>query len=913
MRLFSHKPDGELPSISRAFPGDACNFLLNSLADAVSLIQPDGTALAMNSETARRLGAPPEELIGKSLYTSMIPEAAARLQARIEELMQTARPVFFEERATGRVVDYHLYPIAEADGTIGRIAVVGRDVTAQRSAEEALRASQMLLNRTMRVGKMGGWEWDVASNSIYWSEETYRLHGFSPSDFKPGSAEHINRSLACYDRANAAVVHAAFRNCVEQGESYDIEVPFTSAKGQSLWVRTGAEAIRDADGAVIRVVGYITDISERRASEEALRQSEEKFRTLVDEAAEMLFVHDLDGRICEVNRAAAEGTGYSREELLTLSVWDLDPDADARKDQDRIWLGMPIGSLAVVEARHRRKDGTEYPAEVRIAKVEFGGHAYILGLSTDISARRQAEERARASAQRLNTLLDNLPGMAYRCANDPNWTMEFVSEGSLALTGHAPTAFKGKDAVSYVTLIHPGDRRRVWTEIQEAQQRDRAFTLEYRLHDAQGIEKWVWEKGRCVDESTIEGFITDITERKRYEESLKEKRALENQLHQLQKADSINRLAGAVAHHFNNKLHGVVASLDLVKLQVGSEDRAALESVDIAISAAQQAADISRLMLTCLGQSRLQRRRLDLAALCRDLRASLASTMPATVLLDLELPADAPAVWADEAAIRQIVAHLVSNAWEAEGTRRVGLRVLRASPEDLGTGIRNPVDWNPVEGTFAVIEVTDDGPGISATMVEQIFDPFFSTKFTGRGIGLALVLGLARSHGGGVVVKSTQGEGSVFRVCIPEASSGNAVWDDVAAVMPSGGGNGTKVLLVEDETPLRELAAMMIQSLGYGVLEAANGRIALQQVDDHRESIRCVLSDIRMPNLDGWGLLSELCRRASGLPVIFATAYDDAAVPPEGQREQPDALIRKPYLIRDIRDILERVVGKPAG
>ena len=913
MRLFSHKPDGAVSSTTRAFPGDACNFLLNSLSDAVFLMQPDGTALAMNEETARRLGMPPEELIGKSLYASMIPEAAARLRVRIEELMQTARPVFFEERATGRVVDYHLYPIAEADGMISRIAVVGRDVTAQRSAEEALRASQMLLNRTMRVGKMGGWEWDVASSSIYWSEETYRLHGFNPADFKPGSAEHINRSLACYDRTNAAVVHAAFRNCVEQGESYDIEVPFTSAKGQKHWVRTGAEAIRDESGAVIRVVGYITDVSERRASEEALRQSEEKFRTLVDEAAEMLFVHDLDGRICEVNRAAAEGTGYSREELLTLSVWDLDPDAAARKDQDRIWQGMPIGSLALVEARHRRKDGSEYPAEVRIAKVEFGGHSYILALSTDISARRQAEERARASEQRLNTLLDNLPGMAYRCANDPNWTMEFVSEGSLAMTGHLPSAFRGKDAIHYATLIHPADRRRVWTEIQEAQQRDKAFTLEYRIHDAQGIEKWVWEKGRCVDDSTIEGFITDITERKRYEESLREKRALENQLHQLQKADSINRLAGAVAHHFNNKLHGVVASLDLVKMQLGSEEHAALESVDIAITAAQQAADISRLMLTCLGQSRLRRRRLDLAALCRDLRESLASTMPATVLLDLEMPVDAPAVWADEAAIRQIVAHLVANAWEAEGTRRVGLRVLRASPEDLGSGIRNPVDWNPVEGTFAVIEVTDDGPGISATMVEQIFDPFFSTKFTGRGIGLALVLGLARSHGGGVVVKSTPGEGSVFRVCIPEASSGDAVRDDATAVMPSGGGNSMKVLLVEDETPLRELAAMMIQSLGFGVLEAANGQSALQQVDIHREAIGCVLSDIRMPNLDGWGLLCALRRRAPGLPVIFATAYDDAVIPPEGQREQPDALIRKPYLIRDIRDVLERVVGKPVA
>lgn len=650
----------------------------------------------------------------------------------------------------------------------------------------------------------------------------------------------------------------------------------------------------------------MSSLAASRTPAEALRESKEKYRTLVDEAAEILVVHDLSGRICEVNRAAVEATGYTRDELLSRFVWDLDPDASARRDQEIFWQGLPPGSRAVIETRHRRKDGSEYPAEVRIAKVEFGGQAYILALTSDLSKRREAEQKAEAAQQRLNILLANLPGMAYRCANDSNWTMDFVSEGALDLTGYAPPAFYGAQGVSYASLIHPGDRRRVWTAIQEAWQQDASFTLEYRIRDAQGVEKWVLEKGRCVDDDTIEGFITDITERKRYEETLTEKTVLENQLLQLQKADSINRLTGAVAHHFNNKLHGVMASLELLKIQTSDRQGDEQEMIDTAMGVAQQAAEISRLLLMTLGQLPLKRQRLDLVALCRERQHALASAMPKTVRLDIELPMTALKVYADAEAIYRIMNNLITNAWEADGCGHVGLRVFCGQLTTLGEGIRHPVEWNPQAGPFAVIEISDDGAGISETLGEQIFDPFFSTKWVGRGIGLALVLGLVRSHGGGVIVQSQPGKGSVFRVCIPIEMIGREA-------LESGGETSTRaensiqVLLVEDEAPLRELAAMMLRSLGCRVLEAADGREAMALVKAHRAEIGAVLSDIRMPKLDGWRLLNELRHTAPGLPVIFVTAYNDATKPPDGQQEQPDALIRKPYLIKDLKKVLDQI------
>ncbi len=905
--------DGGTPSlpVPECSLSDDGAFLLNALPDAVYLLKQDGTLLDLNAETARRLGRLRDELVGRLLFDFLPTDAAEAFRRHLAETVQTGHPVFFEERGTGRVVYSHLYPVPAVQGRPGHVAVVGRDMTAQRTAEEALHASRMLLNRTTRMGKMGAWEWDAATDSIYWSDATYRLHGMDPAKFTPGLKDHIKWSLACYDADAAPVVMSAFRCCVRDGVPYDLEVPFTNIKGDKLRVRTGAEAIRDAAGAVIRVVGYITDVSDLHSTEEALRQSELKFRSLVDEAAEMLFVHDLQGRICEVNRAAQEVTGYSRGELLDMFVWDLDPVAMDRADQSLLWIGLPVGSRSFLTTRHRRKDGTEYPAEVRVAKVELGGEPYILALATDVTRHREAEQKIKASEQRLVTLLANLPGMAYRCANAPDWSMEFVSEGALALTGYRPDELQGAGGgVDYSSLIHPGDRRRVWSAVQGAVEEDRSFTVEYRILDAAGAEKWVWEKGRCVDHLFLEGFITDITERKRYEEALAEKTALENQLHHLQKADSINRLAGSVAHHFNNKLHSVIASLELAQMpdKGSGYDQ---EALSIAMDAAQQATEISRLMLSCLGQTHLARSRVDLVALCRDLRPVLAEAMPETVLLDMHLPAVPLEVWADAEALRQMITHLAANAWEAEGTTRVGLKVLPVGSADVGEGVRNPIDWNPGEGTFVAIEVTDDGPGISATMVEQIFDPFFSTKFTGRGIGLALVLGLVRSHGGGVVVNSTPGRGTVFRLCLPASPPTDGVGTAVS-VETTIGTPAPAVLLVEDETPVRELAAMMLQSLGCRVLEAANGREALRVLDAGKNQIHCVLADIRMPELDGWGLLRELRKIAPDLPVIFATAYNDATVPPAGRQQQPDALIRKPYLLRDIKNVLDRLLSKQA-
>ena len=375
---------------------------------------------------------------------------------------------------------------------------------------------------------------------------------------------------------------------------------------------------------------------------------------------------------------------------------------------------------------------------------------------------------------RLFDLLDNLPGMAYRCTNTPEWAMVYVSDGARDLTGYPPGVLTGAQGRAYASLIHPADRRQVWQNIQQALDGHRVFTLEYRIFTADGSEKWVWEKGRGVEnadgETLIEGFIQDITDHKKVQQALDEKIKHERQLHHMQKADSLRRLTGAISHHFNNKLQGLLAGLDLARADA-CEAGLDIGTLDIAIEAAQQAASVSRMLLLSLtGHSWIERHPLDLDATCRRLLPHLEAAMPGRVRIEPDLPGTGITAAIQEESFRQMVETLVVNAWEPEETTRIHLRLSCSRPASFTPGFRFPEEWQPEDREYAVLEVADNGPGISPTMIEQIFDPFFSTKFTGRGMGLTLLLALARTNQGGVIVTSVPGEGSVFRICLPRVA-----------------------------------------------------------------------------------------------------------------------------------------------
>ncbi len=267
------------------------------------------------------------------------------------------------------------------------------------------------------------------------------------------------------------------------------------------------------------------ELSERKKIEKALIESEEQFRTLFESSPVGIGVADRDGKLFLFNDAILQPGGYSPEDIQAVgSIAALYVSNDQRAEALKLFRKQ--GFLKDFEVQFKRKDGSAYDAALSLVPVSFGGNPCVQAIVEDRTERKQAEEANKESQRRLATLMSNLPGMAYRCKNDPEWTMEFVSDGCFALTGYLPDDFVNNSKTSFAAIIHREDRVMVWDTIQDALKRTEAFQLTYRIENADGTEKWVWEQGQGVfwekgEVLVIEGFITDITERVHAEEQLK--------------------------------------------------------------------------------------------------------------------------------------------------------------------------------------------------------------------------------------------------------------------------------------------------------------------------------------------------------------------------------------------------------
>jgi two-component system cell cycle sensor histidine kinase/response regulator CckA len=396
--------------------------------------------------------------------------------------------------------------------------------------------------------------------------------------------------------------------------------------------------------------------------------------------------------------------------------------------------------------------------------------------------------------------------------------------------------------------------------------------------------------------------LSDITDSKRIET---EKAKIEALNRQLQKSECMGRMAGAIAHNFNNQLHVVMGNLEMAMdgLPSGVNSK---ESLISALQAARNASEVSSLMLTYLGQTPVKHEHIDLSEASRNSVTLLQATVPNGTIIKADFPAIGPVIRANASQIMQVLTNLVTNAWESadENRRGIGLTVKTVCASDIPTSPRFPVDWQPRDAVYACIEVADAGCGISENDIEKIFDPFFSTKFTGRGLGLPVVLGIVRAHHGAVTVESDSGRGSIFRVFFPVLIETISCQPGKEARLPELEGCGKVLLLVEDAEMVREMTAGMLTHLGFTVLEARDGVEAVEVFRQHQNEIHCVISDLTMPRMDGWETLTALRKLSPGIPVVLSSGYDEAQVMEGEHPERPNAFLGKPYCLQKLRDTI---------
>lgn len=510
----------------------------------------------------------------------------------------------------------------------------------------------------------------------------------------------------------------------------------------------------------------------------------------------------------------------------------------------------------------------------------LAAYVHSLGRRSDLIRLEVGQRTAELNESRRHfaALLQALPGMAYRCTYDDQLTVLFVSDGSEPLTGWSPEEFRRGD-VHFRELVDPEDLERVREATRVALLERGAIEVEYRLRTRDGGRKWVLSRGRGVyaEDGTLrffEGLAIDISAQKQAEAA---RLGLERKMLEGQKLESLGLLAGGVAHDFNNLLSSIVGNADLARiaLPAGHGAGVSLQAIE---AAALRAAELCRQMLAYAGKGRFVIERTDLTALTEDLLPLLRVSLGQQATLKFELARGLPAVSADATQLRQIVMNLVLNAADAVGEKGgeivLATGVMTADAAWLGAAAAGA---GLPAGDYVYLEVRDTGCGMAPEVLARIFDPFFTTKFAGRGLGLAAVLGIVRGHHGALRVSSRPGAGSVFRLLLPPLSAPAAAVPAAGQMADTWQGTG-RVIVIDDEEPVRRVLGEMLRGHGLVPALAADGPAGLALLEEEPEAVAFVALDLLMPGMNGEQTLVELRRIRPGLKVLVVSGYSEGDV-----------------------------------
>ena len=684
------------------------------------------------------------------------------------------------------------------------------------------------------------------------------------------------------------------KEAVDHGVPYTMELRVNRPDGEQRTIITICEAICDEKGNVVKLRGTNQDITERKKAEESLHIS----RFSIDHSSDGVFWITSDSHIVDVNEAACRSLGYSREELLKLSIPDVDPLYNFDVWQ-HFYVELQQKGTRTFETEHLSKDGKRFPVEIVANLIQSDSKELICGFVRNITDRKRAEEVDTRLKLRQRAILDNLPMMAW--LKDTEGRLEMVNELFASSSGLTIKQCIGKTDLE----IWPDKAmaKRYMDDDHEVCVSGRKKMVEESIVTPEGTKWHLTYKTPLFDENGqvigTAGIAQDITERKHSEE---EKLAFEQQLQHTQKLESLGVLSGGIAHDFNNILAIIMGYCSLTKMDYETAE-VNIQEIE---KAAERAAGLCRQMLAYAGKTQLSMTQVNMCMLVEEMVNMLKATLPQNAVIKPELSTNIPLISADASQLRQIVMNLVINASEAIGKEQGEIRVsLTKSTVLAGQSERDYHGKEIPPGSYICLEVTDTGCGMDEETKLRIFEPFYTTKFTGRGLGMSAVLGIINSHNGALQLISQLGKGTTFKVYLPVKAidtTGNE--DKIHALSVPWQGSGA-ILLVEDEDPIRNIAKILLQKFGFTVLEAVNGKEALELYQKNAADIVLVFTDMGMPVMDGYALFPALKQLNHKLPIIISSGFGDADVTSRIGRDNIAGIISKPYNPNQLREILK--------
>jgi two-component system cell cycle sensor histidine kinase/response regulator CckA len=795
----------------------------------------------------------------------------------------------------GRKILLEVYgsPVKDAEGNVIASIASFADITRRKEAERAQRESDKRLKLALDSVSDAVWDWNVATNQVYYSSRWYTMLGYEPYEM-PQEFGTWQKLLHPDDLPSAEQV--VYRH-LETGEPFETEFRMSTKDGDWRWILgRGRVVARDAQGNAVRMLGTHMDITERKRTEEELAQV---FAMSLD----MICIADLEtATFLKVNPAFTQTLGYSEKELLQKPFFDfIHPDDIAATHavmDEKLLQGVKIINF---ENRYRCQDGSYRWLNWTSQPNPRLGVTY--AVARDVTEWKETQYKLEENKRLLDAASHMVRTGGWELKPDTlevKWTEETHRIHEVPL-GYTPPLDKA------IEFFHPEDQDRLSQAIEQALTKGAPYDLEVRFITAKGNHLWARticepevENGRVVN---LRGIFQDITQSKLAEE---ERKHLQDQLVQSQKMDALGTLASGIAHDFNNILAAIMGYSELALAQL-SKDQPIHKDVEQITKAAVKAKSLIRQILTFSRKEDAQKQPLSLNEVINDAISILSRTLPKMIRLELKLQSDLNTVEANPQQLEQILVNLSSNAADAiEDTGSITITTKNAAIE----GLVCDSCGETFSGDFVLLSFQDTGQGMSSETKTRIFDPFFTTKEVGKGTGLGLstVFGIVTGHGGHITCNTQVGTGTVFNIFLPVSDQKTSETNQTAEKDDDYLGGSETILVVDDEEMVRDIAQRLLTSVGYQVLLADSGENALKIYQDNSEKIGVVLLDLGMPGMGGKACLDRICQTYQDAKVLIASGYIQYERTDELEALGAIGMVSKPYrkneMLKQIRSAL---------
>ena len=647
----------------------------------------------------------------------------------------------------------------------------------------------------------------------------------------------------------------------------------------------------DDAGELAGILHIVRDITERKKIEEELRESEKRYRSIVEHANDAFYIHDFKGKILDCNDNACRMLGWSREELLGAHLNRIDSPRERELMPKRLAENVKKGYL-VFDGEHVRKDGSHVMINVSSRVVSREGDGIVQSFVRDISERKKTEEALRESEEKYRTLAESSPEMIYLV--DGQGFVRYVNKAALAIFKGGRESVVGKHLRD---LYPPPIAEQHLKAIRGVIATGSQFTTEM-LEEFPAGKCWIDARLSPVRDSSgaivgVLGLSANITERKKMEERMARDEKLE----------SLRIFAGGIAHDFNNLLTGIFGNIDLARSEL-PEQAEALKFLNNSFLAFDRAKQLAHQLLTFAKGGAPQKKPLLLPEAIRNI--GMLALSGSNVKGEFRFSEGLWPVEADEGQLSQVMSNLIINAWQA--MPQGGTVTVSAENRTLEAGSLGALP----AGRYVAVSVKDQGVGIPEKIIDKIFDPFFTTKQQGSGLGLATCYSIVSRHGGYIDVVSEPGEGAVFTIWLPaseQAVDAAESYLDIKELRGSG-----RILVMDDERLIRAIAHDMLTWAGYEADMAVNGKEVVEKYSaalDKGKKFDAVILDLTVPGgMGGEQTLRELKKIDPEVAAVVSSGYADNTVLAHFAEHGFAAMVPKPYSLRELLTTVKMVLEK---